>query len=97
MEFFLFFLCVWCLQSYSEKEGASYMRNVKKLGKFLLNAAVLYQDSSSGLNSTVCFADADSSYWSPSTSCRWIIDAEGNRFKLKSVKWWGASDRLQVV
>jgi hypothetical protein len=32
-----------------------------------------------------------------STSGRWIVDSGGQRFKLKSVNWWGASDRKQVV
>ena len=73
------------------------MKKVRKFGKFLLNAAVFYQALSSILISTVCFADADSSHWPLSTSGRWIVDAEGKRFKLKSVNWWGASDRLQVV
>ncbi len=31
------------------------------------------------------------------TSGRYIVDSKGNRFKLKSVNWWGASDRFGVV
>src|SRR5262245_61495919 len=32
-----------------------------------------------------------------STKGRYIVDAAGNRFKLKSVNWYGASDTRQVV
>ncbi len=32
-----------------------------------------------------------------SSSGRFVVDAKGNRFKLKSVNWWGASDTTRVV
>ncbi|PJZ68120.1 glycosyl hydrolase family 5 [Leptospira perolatii] len=32
-----------------------------------------------------------------STNGRYIVDANNNRFKMKAVNWWGASDSKQVV
>jgi endoglucanase len=42
-------------------------------------------------------ADPILSHFPLSTNGHSIVDIQGNRFKLKAVNWWGASDKNQVV